>query len=147
MTAPGSELASYRKVEVETASQGKLIVMLFNGAIQRAEEARRQLERGKSEGVHNNLVRAQDIINELRVALDMKAGNIARSLDRVYEYLQHLLIRANIRKDTGPIAECVAHLTELRNTWQQAFEEVAKEQKVTPPLINQHGAAVINVQG
>ena len=28
---------AYKKVDVETASQGKLIVMLFNGAIQRAE--------------------------------------------------------------------------------------------------------------
>ena len=87
---------AYKRVDVETSSQGKLIVMLFNGAIQRAEEAKRQLAKGRTEGVHNNLLRAQDIVAELRNALDMKVA-IAKQLDRIYEYFQYLLIKANIR--------------------------------------------------
>ena len=38
MTNSATEYDAYKKVDVQTASQGKLIVMLFNGAIQRAEE-------------------------------------------------------------------------------------------------------------
>lgn len=137
----------YRKVDVETASQGKLIIMLFNGAIQRAEEAKRQLERGGVEGVHNNLIRAQDIIGELRSALNMSAGEISRNLDRLYEYFQHLLIMANIRKQTAPIEECIRHLTSMRDTWKELFDNIAKEETPATPHINQHGAAVMNIQG
>ena len=60
MSATG--YTTYQKVDVETASQGKLIVMLFDGAIRRAEEAKRQMGKGKLSSAHNNLVRAQEII-------------------------------------------------------------------------------------
>ncbi len=137
----------YKRVDVETASQGKLIVMLFNGAIQRAEEAKRQLEKGRVQNVHNNLIRAQDIIAELRGALNMSAGEIARNLDRIYEYFQHLLIMANIRKDTAPIDECIRMMGEMRDTWRDLFEMAAKEEPHQEPQVNPHGSAVMNVQG
>lgn len=147
MQQPAPSTDAYRKVDVETASQGKLIVMLFNGAIQRAEEAKRQLEKGKWQGVHDNLLRAQDIIAELRTALNMKAGSIANDLDRVYEYCQHLLIRANIRKDVAPIEECISHLVGFRDTWRELFDKIAQEKTSPPPKINQHGASVMDLQG
>jgi flagellar protein FliS len=135
-------------VDVQTASQGKLIVMLFNGAIQRAEEARRLLSKGKSDGVHNNLIRAQDIIAELRTALDVKAGPIAVQLDRIYEYFQHLLIKANIRKEIAPLEEAIELLGDMRDTWQEAFAKAAKEQSLPPtPEPNQHGSTLLNAQG
>ena len=138
---------AYKKVNIETASQGKLIVMLFNGAIQRAEEAKRQLEKRNLQGVHNNLIRAQDIVSELRNALNMKAGDIAVNLDRCYEYFQHLLVTANIRKDPRPIDECVEYLTSMRDTWQNLFEGLAKETTPTPQRINTHGSKIINIRG
>ena len=77
MAVPVTQAGAYRRIDVETTSQGKLIVMLFNGAIQRSEEARRQIERGRFDSVHNNLVRAQEIVGELRRALNMNAGPLA----------------------------------------------------------------------
>ena len=137
---------AYKRVDVETSSQGKLIVMLFNGAIQRAEEAKRQLAKGRTEGVHNNLLRAQDIVAELRNALDMKVA-IAKQLDRIYEYFQHLLIKANIRKDSAPLEEVITHLTTMRNTWQEAFANAATQEAGESKAANVHGAAVLNMQG
>jgi flagellar protein FliS len=142
-----ANIGAYRQVDVETTSQGKLIVMLFSGAIQRAEEAKRQLQKGKTDGVHNNLIRAQDIIAELRGALNMQAGEMARNLDRVYEYCQHLLVKANIRKSIEPIDECLVHLTSLRDTWSELFEKMAKDGVVTEARpINQHGASILNAR-
>lgn len=147
MSAAPTSYGAYKRVDVETSSQGKLVVMLFNGAIQRAEEAKRQLAKGRTDGAHNNLVRAQDIVAELRSALDMKVG-IAKQLDRIYEYFQHLLIKANIRKDNAPLDEVIEHLVTMRNTWQEAFAKAAAEQPGAPgKTANRHGAAVINVQG
>ncbi len=147
-TQTAAQLGAYKKVDVETTSQGKLIVLLFNGAIQRAEEAKRQLANSSIETAHNNLIRAQEIISELRGALDMKTGAIAQNLDRIYEYLQHLLITANMQKTAEPIDECVGHLTTLRDTWKEAFDKVESLGPVaTSPLINQHGASLMNIKG
>lgn len=147
MPAPGADYGAYKQVDVETASQGKLIVMLFNGAIQRAEEAKRQLAQHDIQAVHNNLVRAQDIVAELRGALNMSAGPIAHNLDRIYEYFQHLLIQANIRKDPAPIDECVELMASMRDTWTELFDQLGKEQPPPPPKINQHGSSILNLQG
>lgn len=149
MPAPSASVSAYTQVNVETASQGKLVVMLFSGAIQRAEEARRRLEQGKMDAVHNNLIRAQDIIAELRAALDMSTGEIARNLDRLYEYFQHLLVRANIRKAPQPIIEAIELMTQMRDTWKEVFEiEEATQQGVpAPPKPNQHGSSVMNLEG
>ena len=147
MASSATGYSAYKRVDVETAPQGKLIVMLFNGAIQRAEEAKRQLEKGRLQNVHNNLIRAQDIIAELRGALNMNAGEIARNLDRIYEYFQHLLIMANIRKETAQIDQCVRMMSAVRDTWQEVFDSVGRETSSSAPRVNQHGAAVMNVQG
>jgi flagellar protein FliS len=152
MSATASKYSAYTRVDVETASQGKLIVMLFNGAIKRAEEAKRQLDKGKREGVHNNLIRAQEIIGELRGALNLQAGPVAKNLDRVYEYFQYLLIQANIKKLPEPIEECVELMTNMRDTWQELFANLAKEDApiATSPMpasINQHGNSLLNIKG
>lgn len=148
MSGAAMKQGTYTRVDVETASQGKLIVMLFNGAIKRAEEAKRQLAKGKNEAVHNNLIRAQDILAELRGALNMKAGPIAGNLDRIYEYLQHLLVMANIKKDAQPIDDCVDLMTSVRDMWQELFDSLSQDGPVpTPPNVNQHGAALLNLQG
>lgn len=148
MSSSAPNLNAYTKVDVETASQGKLIVMLFNGAIKRTEEARRQFELGKMEAVHNNLIRAQDILGELRGALNMKAGDISHNLDRIYEYCQHLLVTANVKKTVTPLDECVEMMTSLRDTWQELFDSLAKEASTKKsPKINQHGEQVLNIQG
>lgn len=139
---------AYKRADVETASQGKLIVMMFNGAIQRAEEAKRQLEKDNKELVHNNLIRAQDIISELRGSLNMQTGEIADNLDRIYEYFQHLLIRANIRKNSEPIDECIELMVRIRDTWRELFEKLAKEEpETTAPHLNPHGSSVMNIKG
>lgn len=150
MSAAYQRVGAYTQVDVETASQGKLIVMLFNGAIKRAEEAKRQLARNNRQEVHNNLLRAQDIVAELRGALNMKAGDVARNLDRIYEYFQHLLVQANIKKVAQPIDECVELMTVMRDTWEEVFAALAKDTPTKPsaaPSINQHGHSMLNMKG
>ncbi len=151
MTSPAGKYENYKRVDIETASQGKLVVMLFNGAIQRAEEARRLIETDPMhniEPIHKNLIRAQEIIGELRRALDMKY-EISTHLDRLYEYCVYLLIQANLKKETRFIDEALEHLVALRDTWKEAFEKVEREKPATsaPPKIDPHGATVMNLQG
>lgn len=148
MPPTSGPLGAYRQVDVETASQGKLIVMLFNGAIQRAEEAKRRMAKNDRAGAHENLIRAQDIIAELRNALNMQAGEVAQNLDRIYEYFQHLLIQANIRKKPDLADECIVLMTTMRDTWEEVFKRAGHEQSDdTAPRADALGAKVMNIQG
>jgi flagellar secretion chaperone FliS len=150
MASLPSAYSAYKQVDVETASQGKLIVMLFNGAIQRASEASRLLQSdGAISEIHNSLTRAQDIISELRSALNMEiGGEIAANLDRSYEYLYHLLVTANLKKDAAPLAECIELMTQLRDTWDEVFMKNAQDDLPEPaPSVNPHGSSVMNFQG
>lgn len=148
MASASNSYDAYKRVNVETASQGKLIVMLFNGAIQRAEEAKRQLEKQDTQSAHKNLLRAQDILSELRGALDMGAGEVAANLDRSYEYFHHLLVTANIRKDIKPIDDCVGLMVSMRDTWEEVFLKSAQEGPApSTPQVDPHGSSVINLQG
>lgn len=137
----------YQQINVETASQGKLIVMLFNGAVQRAEKALNAIDTGKLEHVHNHLVRAQDIIGELRGALNMDAGEVSENLDRVYEYFQHLLIKANVKKDPEPLRDVIELMSLMRDTWAELFSQTGNTAEAPKQQFNPHGAAVMNLQG
>jgi len=149
MAKPWGTYQSYKQVDVEPAPQGKLVAMLFNGAIQRAEEGKRAMAQGEVQTVHDKLVRAQDIIAELRTALDFKAAPVSEDIDRVYEYLGHLLMQANINKEPDSINEFVEHATALRDTWDEAFRRAESEGLVKPTRPNNgpHGATIVNLQG
>lgn len=124
----------YREVTINTASQGKLIIMLFDGAIKRAEEAIRYIETNNIEFVHKNLIRAQEIITELRSSLNMEiGGEIAKNLDRIYEYIHYLLVQGNLKKDVAPIKESIEYMKTMRDTWREAFDIYQKEHLINSP--------------
>ncbi len=146
-----SDFKAYQRTNVETASQGKLIVMLFSRAVQCVEEAKRGLEPLDVMRVHKALIKAQDIVAELRASLNIEAGgDIARNLDRTYEYIHHRLITANIKKEVDAMDECIDHLVGFRDTWQEVFRntEAGKADAPPPaPKFNQHGHSVMNLEG
>ncbi len=128
MSATYNNTNAYKEVTIKTASQGKLIDMLFDGAIKRAEEAIKYIENNNVELVHKNLIRAQEIITELRTALNMEiGGDLAKNIDRIYEYIHYLLIQGNLKKNTAPIKESIEYMKVMRDTWKEAFEIYQKE--------------------
>lgn len=144
----GAGSAAYRRVEIETASPAKLVVMLYNGAIKNAEEAKHALENKNPAMAHQKLIRAQEIVTELRGALNFNAGDVSENLDRVYDYVYRLLVQANVRKDAAPIDESIEHLRSLRDAWEEVFLRVAREEQATSGAShNQHGHTVLNFEG
>jgi flagellar protein FliS len=137
---------AYRMVEVETASPERLVVMLYNGAISRIEDGKTAIAAKDLRATHNNLVRAQEIVTELRSALDMSAGVVAQNLDRIYEYIHRRLIQANMKKDAAPLDECLVHLRELRDAWAEIAARPS-EQPVAPASHNALGNAAVNFAG
>jgi len=63
---------AYREVSVRTATQGKLIVMLYDEAVKQLDLAisLMQAKTRSLDKVHNALIKSQDIITELMAGLD-----------------------------------------------------------------------------
>lgn len=121
MTAHAYQM--YRQTQVSTASQGELLLMLFDGVIRFARQAQEHLDQGKLEEASSKLIRAQDIVDELILALDLNAGEIAHNLQQLYTYIYDLLVRANVKKDPEAVNEALHMLEELRDTWGQVVVE------------------------
>jgi flagellar protein FliS len=104
----------YKEHAVATQSKGRLIVMLYEGAIKFMNLAVRELEAGDYASKGEHITKAQDIINELNAVLDMDAGGeVAANLRRLYCFMIKRLSEANIKKDPRLIREVVKLMEEL----------------------------------
>ncbi|NNM54251.1 MAG: flagellar export chaperone FliS [Spirochaetales bacterium] len=115
-------LSAYREVSVRTASQGKLIVMLYDEAIKQTEIAIKLLEEKskKLDVVHNALIRAQDVITELMAGLDFdRGGEMARNLLSLYLFFNEKLREANLKKSVEILLPVRDFLSDLRSAWAQ----------------------------
>ena len=113
----------YRQVQIATASRGKLILMLYQGAINALKKSIELLEKKDYQGKGECIIKAQDIIMELNLALDMSAGEIAQSLRSLYIYLYRRLIHANCEKDVGAIKEAIRIMSNLYEAWELVVNE------------------------
>lgn len=120
MTARKTQDA-YKDTEILTANQGKLIVMLYDGAIRFLKVAASNMEPRTYDIANSNIIRAQDIVTELMVSLNMEeGGEVAQNLLSLYAYMKKRLLEGNIQKDSAIIEE-VQHLLEnLKDAWEQA---------------------------
>lgn len=107
----------YKRVQVETASQGRLILMLYNGAIKNLRNAQQCIQCNDINGAHRMLIKTQDIIKELNITLNMSAGEIAKNLRDLYLYMHKRLVEANVAKDNEMIEEVIGLLSTLKEAW------------------------------
>jgi flagellar protein FliS len=116
---------TYKKTSVQTANQGKLIVMLYDGAIRFAKAALEDIKNKKIESAHKNIVRAEDIVTELLLSLDYeKGGDIAKKLASIYIYVNEQLLEANITKKGEPLELVVRLMSDLRESWAKISGQI-----------------------
>jgi len=109
----------YQETAISTQNRGRLIVMLYDGAIKFLRQAVEDLKRGDLAAKGRHIGKAQDILFELNTVLDMeKGGQIAQNLRALYNFMQRHLTEANIRKDPKMIEEVIALLEELNQSWR-----------------------------
>lgn len=119
-----SPYEKYRQSSVQTSTPSQLVVMLYDGAIRFVKAGLVALDSKDYQKVNLNLGKAQTIISELMSTLD-HSYDISKSLFALYEYMNYLLIQANIKKSADPANEALGYLTELRETWVQASKLTA----------------------
>lgn len=111
---------AYQQNQIMTASQEKLVLLLYDGAIRFLKQAEEACEAKDWNKCSNNLLRVQEIITELQASLNREdGGELAVNLFLLYDFMLRRLVEANIKKDVLLIAEVRNLLSELRDTWQQ----------------------------
>ncbi|MQA00603.1 MAG: flagellar export chaperone FliS [Dehalococcoidia bacterium] len=117
--------SAYRRVQAETSSSGELVLLLYDGLLQRLQGAVEALEARDYAQANGLLVRSQEIVLELISSLDMDSGEIARQLAPLYEYHYQRLLTANLQKDAGAVREVIRLVTPVRDAWAHAVRSVA----------------------
>ena len=113
----------YRQVEVNTTNRGKIVVMLYSGAITFLNKTKMYMEKKDYENKSKYLTKALNIIEELNVSLDLqKGGEIAKNLKSLYLFLDRFINQANFENNTEKIDRAIQILERL----QTAFDEVIK---------------------
>ena len=118
----------YQKTTVETASNEKILIMLYDGAIQFLNKAKIALNEKNWEQSHNNLMGAQRILEEFINTIDKEPNpELAQNLINLYEYFITRLVQANMKHQIEPIDEVLKFLKDLKATWEQAIAIAQKE--------------------
>ncbi len=126
---------TYKEIQIKTANQIKLIVMLYDGAIRHLGLALDQFSGGHRayDKVNTHLVAAQDIVSELMASLDFeKGGAIAKNLFSLYSFMNRRLLDGNLRKDPAPLAEVKKMLGDLREAWEELSTRKGLEENAAP---------------
>ena len=78
-------LKQYQKSQIETANPEKILILLYNGAIQYLNSAKQALLEEDYSSMHENLVGCEKIILEFMNSLDMElGGSFAENLHALY---------------------------------------------------------------
>ncbi|MNC46904.1 Flagellar protein FliS [compost metagenome] len=101
--------------------------MLYDGAIRFIRGAVEAIKAEDHQKKNELMGKAQAIVSELRATLN-HGYEVSAQLDKLYEYINYLLIEANIRKDTAKAEEALDYLVDLRESWVQASKLVATGQ-------------------
>lgn len=118
---------TYREQAVTTASPAQLVLMMYDRALTGISRAMRAHQDGLEgmETVNEELQRAQDIVSELLITLDLeRGGQVAQSMATLYDFCMDRLIRANVSKDMTLLEPALRVLTELRDAWETACVQV-----------------------
>jgi flagellar protein FliS len=122
---------NYLENEVLTAEPLKLVVLLYQGALDSIAAARLQSEAGNLLERRKLIGKAQAIVWELNRTLDMnRGGDLSAQLSRLYGYICGRLGEARLNLSDQPLAEAERLLSTLLEAWQQC------ESRQAPALSN-----------
>ena len=119
---------AYKRQQVLTATPEALTLMLYNGCLKFMDEGIKALKADKPnyEQANTYLQKAQNIISEFRVTLDMQY-DISKQLMPLYNYTYERLVQGNMKSDPKQVEEAKAIITELRDAWMQAMKKARAE--------------------
>ena len=124
MTNPYNKyIKQYQTNNITTATPEKLMIMLFDGAIQFLQKAKTAIDEKNIQERSVNIDGARKIIRELMRTIDLENGNdVSKQLFKLYNKMAMKLIKANVSRNTALIEEVIEDLSNIRWGFQKAIE-------------------------
>lgn len=129
------QAARYRDAELLAASPGQLVVMLFDKLIVTVRRARVACEARRIEERCEAIVKASEMVTELRLSLDHAQGGVlSAQLDALYVFMSRELLEANRRQDATKLDAVLHVAAELRSAFAQVVAGAAASAASASPI-------------
>lgn len=114
---------AYQAVQITTTDRGRLLLMMYEGAIKFLKLSVVGLQEKDIPKFCRYLSKGQAIIAELMNTLDFeKGGEIARDLDRLYDFMLFYLSEANLYRDEARISKVIALIDTIYSAYREIIE-------------------------
>ena len=111
-------ISRYKSVQVNTASPGELLLMLYDGLFRFINEAIVSLHEKNRARTGERIDRAHAILGELVSGLDSRyAPELCENLEALYLFCMGRLVDANLQQNPVALEEVLRVLTPLRDGW------------------------------
>ncbi|WP_147821987.1 flagellar export chaperone FliS [Salidesulfovibrio onnuriiensis] len=130
---------AYLTTQVETTTQGELLLMLYEAAIKFLKRAKIEMEKKDyaQKGIY--ISKAMDVISELADSLNKeKGGKITENLHSLYTFCNFHLAKANLKMDMDKIDEVIKIIDGIRSAYAQIVPQV--EKGISPDAAKQAAA-------
>lgn len=116
-------IKQYQASNVNTATPEKLMIMMFDGALQFLQKAKTAIKEGKLQERSQNIDGARKILRELMRTIDLENGNdVSKQLFKLYNKMAMNLIKANVQRNATLIDNVIEDITNIRWGFQKAIE-------------------------
>lgn len=120
--------SQYQDTQVNTASPEKILLMLYDGAINFTRIAREKMEQGDVAEKARFIGKGLAIVTELMNTLNHDVGGeMSKRLEQLYIYIIDEYTAANLNNSVKSLDNVLKILTVLRGTWAEAIEIWRKE--------------------
>ncbi len=142
----------YLQNQIMTASKEKLLLLTYDIGIRSCAVAEEAISKKDRESANAHLQRAQRVIRELMVALNVEVDEkLAKGLLSLYSFMYEQLVEANVYLDSNKVKIVRGMLEELRLSWEKAIETLRKDKgevrEVASPKMRQISTGGLDIAG
>lgn len=140
---------AYLRTKVMTASPEELRLLLIDGAIRFANQARRGLNDRDHELAYAGFTQCRTIVLELLGTIRQEhAPELAARVRSLYAFIYSELVTCSLERDADRLGTVIELLEYERETWVMLMDQLAKErgQAAEPKPEGADGPAPLSVQ-
>lgn len=115
---------AYQRVDLESAPKTQIVERLFDRFARDLDDARAALAKQDIQAKSRALSHANQIVLQLRLALDHKAApELCANLESLYNFVALKLLDANVKLTTKPLDQAAKVMAGLGNAFKQAHRK------------------------
>lgn len=122
-----ANVKNYKRIEIESASPGKLLLMLYDGAVEYADLAAEKMRDSNDADSIFYTNKVQAIVTHFLSTLNMEAGEISANLFSLYEFILRKLQDAQSNKSIDDLHHVKDLLVGLRDSWREIVNGVSQQ--------------------